>query len=101
MPLDPEILDHYIHGAVGDVGAAVSVALMHLGDRLGLYRAMSGAGPVTAAEVARRAATHERYVREWLNNQAAGGQVTYDADADTYMLPDESAFLLADEDSPL
>ena len=101
MALDPDILDHHIHGAVGDVGAAVSVALMHLGDRLGLYQAMAGAGPVTAAQVATRTHNRERYVREWLNNQAAGGQVTYEPADDTYTLPDESAFLLADEESPL
>jgi 2-polyprenyl-3-methyl-5-hydroxy-6-metoxy-1,4-benzoquinol methylase len=101
MPLDPDLLDHHIHGAVGDMGAAVSVALMYLGDRLGLYRAMNGAGPVTAADLAQRTNTRERYVREWLNNQAAGGQGAYDPDTDTYSLSDESAFLLADEGSPL
>ena len=56
----------------------VDAALVNIGDRLGLYRAMADAQPVTAAELAARTATHERYVREWLNAQAAGGYVTYD-----------------------
>jgi SAM-dependent methyltransferase len=101
MPIDPEILDHHIHQAVGDVGAAVSVALMHLGDRLGLYEALAGAGPLTSTELATRTGTRERYVREWLNNQAAGGQIDFDAATGTYELSDESAFLFADQHSPV
>lgn len=101
MSIDPEILDHHVHQAVADAGASVSVALMYLGDRLGLYKAMAGAGPLTSAELADRTGTRERYVREWLNNQAAGEQVSFDATANTYTLGEEAAFLLADEDSPL
>jgi len=61
--------------AVTDMGAAVSGLLLHIGDRLGLYKAMAGAGPVTPAGLAARTGTTERYVREWLGNQAAGGYV--------------------------
>jgi SAM-dependent methyltransferase len=74
---------------------------MYLGDKLGLYRAMAGAGPLTSAEVAERTGTHERYVREWLNNQAAGGILEYRAEGGTYELTDEAARLWADESSPV
>ena len=84
-----------------EAGAAVNAALVNIGDRLGLYRAMADSQPVTAAELAARTSTHERYVREWLNAQAAGGFVTYDAADDTYVLPAEHAFVLADETSPV
>jgi SAM-dependent methyltransferase len=61
---------------------------------------MAGAGPLTSQEVAERSGAAERYVREWLGNQAAGGYVTYDPESDRYTLPDEQALALADEDSP-
>lgn len=86
--------------AVTDMGAAVSAPLFIIGEKLGLYKAMAGAGPLTSQEVADRAGAAERYVREWLRNQAAGGYVTYDPEADTYTLPDEHALALADEGSP-
>jgi hypothetical protein len=74
--------------------------LLHIGDRLGLYKAMAGAGPVTSAALAARTGTAERYVREWLGNQAAGGYVTYDPAEGTYELPAEQAMVVASEDSP-
>ena len=86
--------------AVTDMGAVISAPLLMLGEKLGLYKAMAGAGPLTSAEVAERAGAAERYVREWLRNQAAGGYVSYDAGSDRYTLPDEHALALADEDSP-
>lgn len=101
MSIDQEKVEQFVEQLVGDVGATVSSALAHLGHRLGLYRAMAEAGPLTPAELARRTGTHERYVREWLNNQAAGGYVAYDPTGGTYELPPEHAFVLADEDSPL
>jgi len=82
------------------MGAIISAPLMVIGEKLGLYRAMANAGPLTAAEVAQRSGAAERYVREWLGNQAAGGYVTYDQATDRYTLPDEHALALADEDSP-
>ena len=100
-PLDGARLEAFVHQAVIDMGAAISGLLLHLGDRLGLYRAMAGAGPVTSAELAHRSGTAERYVREWLGNQAAGGYVVYDAADDTYELPPEHAMVLANEDSPV
>src|SRR6202035_161774 len=74
--------------------------LMLIGEKLGLYKARAGAGPLPPQEVAQRSGAAERYVREWLSNQAAGGYVTYDPESERYTLPDEQALALADEDSP-
>jgi SAM-dependent methyltransferase len=98
--IDEAKLEAFMHKAVGDMGAIISAPLMVIGEKLGLYRAMAGAGPLTSQQVAERAGAGERYVREWLANQAAGGYVSYDPDADTFTLPDEHALALADEDSP-
>jgi SAM-dependent methyltransferase len=87
--------------AVGEMGAAMNAALIVIGYKLGLYKAMSGAGPITSAELAKKTGTTERYVREWLASQAAGGFVTYDAAAGRYTLPPEQALALADETSPV
>src|SRR5262245_12983748 len=99
MAVDRAKLKEFVNRAVADLGAGLSAALVVLGDRLGLYRAMAGAGPLTPAELAGRTGTAERYVREWLLNQAAGGYVAYDPTAGTYTLPPEQALALADEDS--
>lgn len=101
MTIDEEKVEQFVGQLVGDVGATVSSALAHIGHRLGLYRAMAGAGPLAPAELAERTGTHERYVREWLNNQAAGGYVLYHPADGTYELPAEHAFVLANEDSPV
>jgi SAM-dependent methyltransferase len=74
---------------------------MWIGDELGLYRAMAGAGPLSADAVAGRAGCNPRLVREWLDSQAAGGLVVYDAGADTYRLGAEEAMALADDSTPL
>lgn len=86
--------------ALGDMGAAMSAALVVAGDRLGLYKAMAGAGKMTAGELAKKTGCAERYIREWLNNQAAGGYVVYDSAGDRYELPNEQAAALADDSSP-
>jgi SAM-dependent methyltransferase len=98
--IDPARLEAFMGQAVTDMGAIISAPLMLIGEKLGLYKAMAGAGPLSSQEVAERAGVAERSVREWLRNQAAGGYVTYDADTDRYTLPDEHALALADEDSP-
>jgi 2-polyprenyl-3-methyl-5-hydroxy-6-metoxy-1,4-benzoquinol methylase len=98
--LDMEKLQQFMGQAVGDMGAAMHAVLVLLGDRLGLYKAMADSKPVTSAELAQRTGTHERYVREWLNANAASGYVTFDAAAQTYTLPPEQAFALAVENSP-
>ena len=97
--LDPDKLNTLLHRAVLDMGAAMQSALIVIGDRLGLYRAMGDCLPVTAAELAQRTGTHERYVREWLNANAAGGYVEYDAAADTYAMTPEQSFAMAQDDS--
>jgi SAM-dependent methyltransferase len=98
--IDEAKLEAFMGQAVTDMGAIISAPLMVIGEKLGLYKAMAGAGPLTSQEVAERSGAAERYVREWLGNQAAGGYVTYDPDSDRYTLPDEHALALADEDSP-
>src|SRR4051794_27414576 len=98
--IDAERLQEFVFGAVGEVGAALNAALVVMGDKLGLYRGLAGAGPVSPAELAARTQTAERYVREWLNAQAAGGYVVYDPDSGRYALPPEQAVALTDPDSP-
>src|SRR5271168_2655705 len=100
IEIDEAKLEAFMGQAVTDMGAIISAPLMVIGEKLGLYRAMAHAGPLTSQEVAERSGAAERYVREWLGNQAAGGYVTYDAASDRYTLPDEQALALADEDSP-
>ena len=98
--VDQEKLDAFMAAFVGDIGAAATIPLVLIGDKLGLYRAMDDSQPVTSAELAQRTGTRERYVREWLCQQAASGYVTYDAERGTFRLPPEQAMALADEDSP-
>jgi SAM-dependent methyltransferase len=100
-PIDQARLEAFVGQAVVDMGAAISGLLLHIGDRLGLYKAMAGAGPVTSSTLAARTGTAERYVREWLGNQAAGGYVTYNPVDGTFELPAEQAMVVADEDSPV
>ena len=99
--IDEARLEAFVGQAVTDMGAAISGLLLHIGDRLGLYQAMAGAGPITAAALAARTGTGERYVREWLGNQAAGGYVVYHPADGTFELPAEQAMVLAHEDSPV
>ena len=99
-PLDEEKLHAFVFRAVEEVGATLNAALVVMGDKLGLYRALAGAGPLTPAELAERTQTAERYVREWLNAQAAGGYVEYDPDTGRYTLPPEQAMAMTDESSP-
>jgi SAM-dependent methyltransferase len=98
--INEDRLNAFIGQVVTELGATVNAGLIVLGDRLGLYRAMAGAGPISAADLAERTGTVERYVREWLNTQAAGGYVEYDTETDRYLLPAEQALALADEESP-
>jgi SAM-dependent methyltransferase len=98
--IDEAQLEQFIGSVAGDLGATLNTALIRIGDKLGLYRAMAGAGPLTPEELAESTGTAERYVREWLAAQAAGGYVSYDAESERYELPPEQALALADEDSP-
>jgi SAM-dependent methyltransferase len=98
--IDPEKLESFLGKVVADFGAALSSSLAYIGQKLGLYKALAEGGPATPAELAARTQTAERYVREWLINQAASGYVEYDAAAGRFRLPPEQALALTDEDSP-
>jgi SAM-dependent methyltransferase len=99
MAVDMDRLNAFIGRFVGDLGAAVHTGMVVIGDRLGLYKALAS-GPLSSAELAAKTDTDERYVREWLASQAAGGYVTYDEGRDKFSLSEEQAFALANEDSP-
>src|SRR5271165_6297894 len=101
QPINEAKLHEFVMKAVGEMGAAMNAALILVGDKVGLYKAMAGAGPITSAELADKTKTTERYVREWLAAQAAGGFVTYDSATRKYTLPPEQAMALADELSPV
>jgi SAM-dependent methyltransferase len=96
--VDHAKLESFMGQVLTDLGATIHAALVVIGERAGIYRAMDGAGPLTSEEVAERAGASERYVREWLRAQAAGGYLTYHAADDRYELPPEQAFALAAED---
>jgi SAM-dependent methyltransferase len=98
--IDATKLEAFVGQALVELGATLNAALVVMGDELGLYRAMAASGPVSAAELARKTGAAERYVREWLNAQAAGGYVEYDAADERYTLPPEQAVVLTDETSP-
>ena len=98
--LDETKLNAFMNQAVQDMGAAMHAALVITGDKLGLYKAMADAGPMTPAQLAAKTGTNERYVREWLNANAASGYVAYDAATQSYTLPPEQAFALAVDNSP-
>ncbi|MGZ6709412.1 MAG: methyltransferase [Solirubrobacteraceae bacterium] len=98
--IDPDKLQQFVFDAVGEVGATLNAALVVLGDKLGLYRALAGTGGLSPAELAARTGTAERYVREWLNAQAAGGYVSYDPDSGRYALGPEQTAALTDPESP-
>jgi SAM-dependent methyltransferase len=98
--IDMQKLEAFVFRAVDEVGATLNAALVVMGDKLGLYRALAGAGALTPVELARRTGVAERYVREWLNAQAAGGYVEYEPATGTYTLPPEQANALTDTDSP-
>jgi SAM-dependent methyltransferase len=99
--IDEAKLEQFMGQAVTDMSAAMSAPLIVLGFKLGLYKAMAGAGPLTSAEVAERVSCDERHVREWLGNQVVGGYIHHDPEGDTYELPPEQAMALADETSPV
>ncbi len=101
MAIDPDKLHEFLGKAIVDFGATFHAALIRIGDKLGLYKALAAGGPQTAAELAKRTGTVERYVREWLCNQAAGGYVFYDPSSGRFHLSEEQAFGLADENSPV
>jgi 2-polyprenyl-3-methyl-5-hydroxy-6-metoxy-1,4-benzoquinol methylase len=98
-PLDPERLKDYARTVFGHLGGAMTSAMIYLGDRLGLYRALADAGPSTAAELAARTGLHERWVREWLYQQGAAGVLVHRG-GERFELPPEGEAVLAREDHP-
>jgi len=100
VEVDGEKLMQFVFRAVDEVGATLNAALVVMGDKLGLYRALAGTGGLSPAELAERTGTAERYVREWLNAQAAGGFVSYDPESGRYTLLPEQTVALTDESSP-
>jgi 2-polyprenyl-3-methyl-5-hydroxy-6-metoxy-1,4-benzoquinol methylase len=101
VAINEEKLQQFLGMCITEFGATMHAGLVVIGESLGLYKAMAQAGkPLIVAELAERTGTNERYLREWLNAQAAGGYVSYDAANQTYFLSEEQAFALADETSP-
>ncbi|HXL21720.1 MAG TPA: methyltransferase domain-containing protein [Candidatus Dormibacteraeota bacterium] len=101
MAINQDKLHEFLGRAITDFGATFTAALIQIGDRLGLYKALAAGGLQTPAELAKKTATSERYVREWLSNQAAGGYVSYDSATAKFFLSEEQAFAMADETSPV
>ena len=99
--INPDALNALLGQAVQDMGAALQAPLILIGDKLGLYRAMGDGVPVTSAELAERTGTAERYIREWLNANAAGKLVQYDAKEGKYFMTPEQALVLALDDTPV
>jgi 2-polyprenyl-3-methyl-5-hydroxy-6-metoxy-1,4-benzoquinol methylase len=101
MAINQDKLHEFLGKAIVDFGATFNAALIRIGDKLGLYKALAAGGTQTPAELAKRTDTAERYVREWLSAQAAGGYVTYDSVTGKFHLSEEQAFAMADEASPV
>jgi SAM-dependent methyltransferase len=101
MPIDEAKLQAFMGKMVGDLGAAMGAALILVGDKLGLYKAVAAAGPITSDELAKRTGTDERYVREWLAAQAAAGYIEYDPAAQRYWMTPEQELVFAVEGSPV
>ncbi len=97
--LDMDKLNAFIGQFVTDLGAAVHTGMVVIGEKLGLYKALAS-GAMSSAELAAKTETDERYLREWLASQAAGGYITYDEKTHKFSLTEEQAFTLAKEDSP-
>jgi 2-polyprenyl-3-methyl-5-hydroxy-6-metoxy-1,4-benzoquinol methylase len=101
MTVNQQKLDTLVGRLLGELSAGYGGVMVSIGDKLGLYRAMSGGGPLSSHEIARRSACSERYVREWLNSQVAGGYIDYHPASATYELTPEQAAVLADNTSPV
>src|SRR5262249_60410622 len=98
--MDQQKVEALTFRMVGDMAGSFSMALGHIGDRLGLFRAMKGAGPLTSEQLAAKTRLNERYVREWLKARVAAEYLDYDASSGRYVLTDDQAFVLAHETSP-
>ncbi len=99
--VDETKLNAFIGRMLGDLGGALSVPLVRMGDRLGLYKALHEGGPMTPGELAAKTSIAERYAREWMSHHAASGYLEYDAATGKFTLPPEQAMVFADPDSPV
>jgi SAM-dependent methyltransferase len=99
--VDEAKLHQFVGQMLSDLGGAASVALVRIGDALGLYKTLHERGAMTAAELAAAAGVNERYVREWLSHHAASNYVAYDPATQKFTLPPEQAMVFAIEDSPV
>lgn len=99
--IDQQKLGALVNMALGDISGAQGGIMINLGHKLGLYRAMKGRGPMSSTELAKRSGCAERYVREWLKSQVAGGYLAYHPTSETFELTPEQALVLADEHSPV
>jgi hypothetical protein len=100
VAINEQKLHELLGKGIVDFGATFHAALIAIGDKLGLYKGLAAGGHQTAADLAKRTGTTERYIREWLCSQAAGGYVSYDAATGKFYLTEEQAFVLADDNSP-
>jgi 2-polyprenyl-3-methyl-5-hydroxy-6-metoxy-1,4-benzoquinol methylase len=100
MAINPDKLNEFLNRGVVDFGAVFHAAAVLIGDKLGLYKKLAELGPMSSTDLAKATGTAERYVREWLASQCAGGYVSYDSATGRYFLTEEQAFGLADENSP-
>jgi 2-polyprenyl-3-methyl-5-hydroxy-6-metoxy-1,4-benzoquinol methylase len=100
MAVEVRTTEAFVERAIADLAACYGGVLISTGHRLGLYRALAGRGPSSSVELAARTGCEERYVREWLNSQVAGGYLVYHEESETYELPPEHVPVLADEESP-
>ena len=98
--VDDSKLHQFLGQMLSDLGGAASVALVSIGDALGLYKTLHERGPMTVAEFASAAGVNERYLREWLSHQAASNYLSYDPATRKFALPAEQALIFAVEDSP-
>lgn len=98
--IDNNKLEEFVMKAIGDLGSSLGAMMVILGERLGLYKALSKFGPMTSEELALRTNTSERYIREWLASQAAADYLRYNAENKKFSLPIENALVLADDESP-
>src|SRR5579862_5073692 len=99
--LDEAKLNQFIGQILNDLGGALSVPLVRIGDRLGLYKALHAEGPMTPGELAEKTNVSERYLREWLSHQAASGYLAYNPVDGKFTLPPEQAMVFAEPDSPV
>lgn len=99
--MDEKKIEALAFRVVGDMGGAFTMALGYIGDRLGIFKAMAGAGLLTSAELAGKTKLNERYVREWLRAMVAAEYIDFDPASGKYLMTDEQAFVLANEDSPM